>query len=256
MLALQHGHYRPDQVIRTSVIEPYDIQRYSPVEVARHTIDPFIYGVREPGPAVAPAPSAEAVANAAAAVAESWAGGNAATVSVGGFSVKVTPDTPSPGGLVGQVIAAAHGIRTGRPVVVHSSGTKSVIVQARPGSKVIARGKGVTVKATPGPSAVVRPAAPQASAPGHVTVKAHPGAYPSQYQNLTTAAAQGRSGSMGPVMPGYVPPNLDRRVVPNWFDAGRAAVSQGAQGRGASEGVPAVVSSAASQVASLRRLGI
>jgi hypothetical protein len=53
MITLQHGHYRPDAVTRTSVVEPYDIRQVSPVDVARGTINPFIYGIRAPG-AMAP----------------------------------------------------------------------------------------------------------------------------------------------------------------------------------------------------------
>lgn len=256
MLSLQHGHYRPDAVERTGVIEPYDVQRYNPVDVARHTIDPFIQGVRAPGPAVAPQPSAEAIANAAAGVAESWASGKVATVHIGAFSVQVSPDQPSQGGLVGKIVETARGIRAGKSVLVESPGSKSCIVKARRGSRVIATGRGVAVKASPGPSATVTPAEPTSSQNSMaLEVKSGP-TYPSTYQDLTAVAAQGPSGKAGPYGPRYNPPLLDRRMVPSWTAAGRNAIEQGADGYGAQRGVPAVVSQVQSQVATLRRTGI
>src|SRR5271154_2998050 len=48
------NEYRPDFVYRTGVIEPWDINAYDPVAVARATIDPFVYGIRAMGPPAAP----------------------------------------------------------------------------------------------------------------------------------------------------------------------------------------------------------
>lgn len=124
----QHGHYRPDMVTRTSVIEPYDIQQVDPVEVARHTIDPFIYGVRAPGPAVAEEPSATAIAYAAAAVVQAWREGKSARVRIGNFTVKVSAADPVPGGLVGKILNAAHGAMNGRPVLVRAQGSRPAII--------------------------------------------------------------------------------------------------------------------------------
>jgi hypothetical protein len=256
MLTLQHGHYRPDGVERTGVIEPYDIQRYSPVDVARHTIDPFINGVRPPGPAVAPTPSAEAIANAASAVADSWAQGKTATIHIGAFAVKVAENQPAQGGIVGQIVLAARGLRTGRSVLVQSPGTKSVIMKARPGSQVIATDKGVAVKATPGPSANIAPAASSATTNSNsVAVSVGP-SYPSTYDDLTTAADSVPAPQPGPFGPSYAAPQLRRRKVASWPAAGRAAIEAGAVAYGSQNGVPDVVSSSASQVASLQKIGI
>lgn len=49
----QPSSWRPDRVYDTGVIQPFPIQNQNPVEMARHTIDPFIGDVRGRGPAVA-----------------------------------------------------------------------------------------------------------------------------------------------------------------------------------------------------------
>ncbi len=47
---MQHSIlYRPDEVIRTGVIQPFNVVSQSPVKFARHEIDPFIRALRPEG---------------------------------------------------------------------------------------------------------------------------------------------------------------------------------------------------------------
>ena len=45
---------RPDDVYDTGVIQPYGVRAVSPVDRARHTIDPFIRAIRPAGSGMAP----------------------------------------------------------------------------------------------------------------------------------------------------------------------------------------------------------
>src|SRR3990172_4338804 len=96
IIATQHGgHMRPDMVWDTGVWEPYPIRQRNPVDIARHTIDPFIGAVRPMAVNVF-APSPEQVAQACVAVAEQFRQGRPAGVRIGRQVVVVdTSSVPS-----------------------------------------------------------------------------------------------------------------------------------------------------------------
>lgn len=255
-MSLQHGHYRPDMVIRTAVVEPYDIQNVPPVEAARHTIDPFIYGIRPPGPSIELQPSAATIAHAAAAVAQAFAAGKSAEVRVGLARVTVKPDGQVPGGIVGQIVQCARGLMTGRPVLVESTGSKPVVAQASGGS-VVVRDKttGRQAPATP-PTAVASPAVQKDPGAGSasVTMKGL-GSY-DERQVLVRMSHIGPTYSSGQVtMPQYAPVGLNRRVVPNPYQAGRAAMDAAAKAYPYDSSARALINGTRRLVGSLRRVG-
>jgi hypothetical protein len=149
-----HGwHMRPDVVIRTGIIEPFWTRVVSPVDVARHAIDPFIESVRPRGPAVAPSPAPEKVAAAAVKVAEQFDKGKDAVVRVGAEAVKVTATGPAPGGLIGAIVKAAQGLARGKSVGVRIGAQRVIIRDHRkPGGKP----ERVIVRAPIGAPPVVR----------------------------------------------------------------------------------------------------
>jgi hypothetical protein len=107
-------HWRPDQITRTGVIEPMWIRQVSPVDMATHTIDPFIESVRGAGPAVSPYPSPEDIAYAAGKLAQQFRQGKQAVVCIGTSKIKVSASTPPGGGIVGTITSAAQQLaRTG-----------------------------------------------------------------------------------------------------------------------------------------------
>jgi len=124
-----HGwHMRPDVVIRTGIIEPMWTRVVSPVDVARHTIDPFIESVRGPGQAVAPTPAPEDVAQAAVKVAEHFEQGKDAVLRIGDDAVRVSPNQPPAPGLIGAIVRAAQGLARGKSVAVRV-GSQRVIIR-------------------------------------------------------------------------------------------------------------------------------
>lgn len=62
MLTVIHSHYRPDAVTRTGVIEPWDIARRNPVDMAQQVVDAFTSAVRPNGPGIFPSPAMRAAA--------------------------------------------------------------------------------------------------------------------------------------------------------------------------------------------------
>jgi hypothetical protein len=150
--AAQHAqmHWRPDAVIKTSVIEPMWIRQVSPVDMARHTIDPFIASVRGPGPAVSPYPSPEDVAYAAGKLAQLFARGRKGIVCMGAEKITVAPDQLPIGGVVGLIVQAAQELARGGRVAIQIGG-RQLIVCAPPGGEP-------QVTSTPTP-----PAAPAAA---------------------------------------------------------------------------------------------
>jgi len=159
--------YRPDAVTRTGVPAPYGIRFVDPVEVARHTIDPFILGIRPMGPTVAPRPTATMVAQAAGKLASEISNGKSVKVAADGVVRVVSPaEMKQPAqapesGVVGQVMAAARSLLAGRPVLVRAAGSLPAI--ARPSEALIAK---ATAESAAAPAAAITaaPLVPQTSA--------------------------------------------------------------------------------------------
>lgn len=161
MINWRSGRYmppRPDAVIRSSIIEPYFIQQISPVEAARHTIDPFIYGIRPPGPSVEPELTPMQIVHAAAGVADRLASGNGATVSVGAEQMTVQPSQGCPEympGPIGKIFrAAAKMLRREKFTVATSQGA----VQATPASQAGGMAAQMAAGRVPGPPMSTGPA--------------------------------------------------------------------------------------------------
>jgi hypothetical protein len=129
-------HWRPDAVTKTGVIQPMWIRQLSPVDMARHTIDPFIASVRGPGPAVNPSPSPEDVAYAAGALAKQFRQGKGATIAVGTDKVKVTPTTQC-GGIVGVLAQAARELAKGGTVAIEFGGRRVIVCNSGPGGSPV-----------------------------------------------------------------------------------------------------------------------
>jgi len=124
-------HWRPDAITRTGVIEPMWVRQVSPVDMARHTIDPFIASVRGRGPAVAPYPSPEDVAYAAGKLAQLFARGKSGTVCMGTEKITVGPNQPPMGGIVGTIVQAAQELQRGGSVTIQV-GARRVVVCGGP----------------------------------------------------------------------------------------------------------------------------
>lgn len=121
-------HWRPDAVMKTGVIEPMWVRQVSPVDMARHTIDPFIDAVRGRGPAVSPSPQPEQIATAAAKVAQQFRDGKDAVIAVGVDKVRVTPDNASSiGGVVGLIAQAAQKLARGETVSIEAMGRRLIV---------------------------------------------------------------------------------------------------------------------------------
>lgn len=121
-------HWRPDFVMKTGVIEPMWIRQVNPVDMARHTIDPFIASVRGPGPAVSPSPQPEQIAGAAGQVAKAFAKGQPAVIAVGLDRVKVAPgDGARIGGVIGLIVQAAERLARGEAVAIDLMGRRLIV---------------------------------------------------------------------------------------------------------------------------------
>jgi hypothetical protein len=140
---------RPDSVIRTSVIQPMWTRFISPVDIARHTIDPFIASVRGPGPQVVPTPDPNSIAAAAQQVASHFTNGQSATINVGGQSVTVSMTTPASGGLIGVITQAAQQLASGQAVAIQVGPYKVIVL---PGDDSSANGTSSNTDATSGVS--------------------------------------------------------------------------------------------------------
>lgn len=151
-------HWRPDAITRTSVIEPMWIRQLSPVDMATHTIDPFIASVRGAGPAVSPYPAPEDIAYAAGKVAQQFRRGQAAVICMGTSKIRVAPNTPPGGGVVGTITAAAQQLAKGSPVAIQI-GIRRVIVCNGPGGE---------------PSVTVAPPAPAMPGPAPIAATGKP----------------------------------------------------------------------------------
>ena len=119
---------RADRVIATGVIEPYWTRFISPVDIARHAIDPFIASVRGPGPQVVPTPDPNSIAAAAQQVASHFSNGQSATISVGGQNFTVSINTPAQGGLVGVITQAAQQLANGQAVGIQVGPYKVIVM--------------------------------------------------------------------------------------------------------------------------------
>lgn len=120
-------HWRPDAITRTGVIEPMWVRQVSPVDMARHTIDPFIASVRGRGPAVSPYPSPEDVAYAAGKLAKEFARGRTAVVCMGTEKITVGPNQPPMGGIVGTIVQAAQELQRGGSVTIQIGGRRVIV---------------------------------------------------------------------------------------------------------------------------------
>lgn len=129
------AHWRPDAITRTGVIEPMWIRQVSPVDMARHTIDPFIESVRGRGPAVSPYPSPEDVAYAAGKLAQLFARGKSGTVCMGTEKITVDPDQPPQGGIVGTITQAAQELARGGTVTIQIGSRRAIVCNNAPGGE-------------------------------------------------------------------------------------------------------------------------
>jgi hypothetical protein len=100
----------------------------SPVDIARHTIDPFIASVRGPGPQVVPTPDPNSIAAAAQQVASHFTNGQSATINVGSQSVTVSMTTPASGGLIGVITQAAQQLASGQAVAIQVGPYKVIVL--------------------------------------------------------------------------------------------------------------------------------
>ncbi len=119
-------HWRPDAITRTGVIQPMWVRQQSPVNMATHTIDPFLASVRGRGPAVNPGPSPEDIAYAAGQLASQFAQGKSAVVSIGMDKVTVSPGVAYQG-IIGVICNAAMQIANGRPAAIEVNGRRVII---------------------------------------------------------------------------------------------------------------------------------
>lgn len=188
-------HWRPDAVTRTGVIEPMWVRQVSPVDMARHTIDPFIASVRGRGPAVSPYPSPEDVAYAAGKLAKEFARGKTAVVCMGTEKITVGPNQPPMGGIVGTIVQAAQELARGGTVTIQI-GARRVVVCGGPGGEPQVTPAG----AAPASSVPVRSEQQAAKAPSGpaATATASP----------TAATAAPKSGWGAPMYAPTVLPNI------------------------------------------------
>src|SRR3990172_1477869 len=137
--ASQHAsmHWRPDAITRTGVIEPMWVRQVSPVDMATHTIDPFIASVRGAGPAVSPYPSPEDVAYVAGKLAQEFMRGRSAVVCLGTEKIKVSAATPPGGGIVGTITAAAQELARGGTVTIQIGSRAVVVCNIGPGREPV-----------------------------------------------------------------------------------------------------------------------
>jgi len=134
-------HLRPDAVIRTGVIQPFWTRVLSPVEIARHTIDPFIASVRGPGPAVAPTPDPQTIAQAASRVADQFRKGESAIVQIDDAKVRVHPDQAPGNGIIGAVVKAAQAVANGLPVTIKHGPQQSFLASPHEESNMYGFGR-------------------------------------------------------------------------------------------------------------------
>ena len=139
MLVSQHAsmHWRPDAITRTGVIEPMWIRQVSPVDMARHTIDPFIASVRGAGPAVSPYPAPEDIAYVAAKLAKAFAQGRGAIICLGAQKIAVYPNTPAAGGIVGTITAAAKKLSRGGTASIQVGSRRVIVCNSGPGGEPV-----------------------------------------------------------------------------------------------------------------------
>ena len=181
--AAQHVdmHWRPDAITRTGVIQPMWIRQVSPVDMATHTIDPFIASVRGRGPAVSPYPSPEDVAYAAGKLAQLFARGQSGVVCLGTEKIKVDAQTPPGGGIVGTIVQAAQELARGGTVKIQI-GPRSVIV----------------CNSGPGGEPAIAPAAPQAPSGQAASMNVRPDQQPKSGFGFPLLAPTTLPSSPGP----------------------------------------------------------
>jgi hypothetical protein len=182
-------HWRPDAITRTGVIEPMFVRQVSPVDMARHTIDPFIASVRGAGPAVSPYPSPEDVAYAAGKLAQQFRQGKNAVVCMGTEKITVGPHQPPMGGIVGTITQAAQELARGGTVTIQIGARRVVVCNSGPGG-------------TP----QIAPAAPASATPASVPVRpdqAQPVAAQAQAQAAQAQAQANAAHAAHPMHPAH-----------------------------------------------------
>jgi len=150
-------HWRPDAITRTGVIEPMWIRQLSPVDAATHTIDPFIASVRGRGPAVSPYPSPEDVAYAAGKLAQLFARGQTGVVCAGTEKIKVGPQTPRGGGIVGTITAAAQELARGGTVSIQIGSRRVIVCNSGPGGEPVVQATAPAVPSAQATEVSTRP---------------------------------------------------------------------------------------------------
>lgn len=177
-------HWRPDAVIDTSVIQPMWIRQVSPVDMATHTIDPFIRSVRGMGPAVSPYPAPEDIAYAAGKLAQQFAQGKSAVICAGTEKIKVTPQTPPGGGIVGTITQAAQRLAKGETVAIQIGIRRVVVCNGGPGGEPVVSLAPPAHAAMPGPIAQMK-----TLAPGKSEMSTRPTPMTMEQQQKASAAA-------------------------------------------------------------------
>lgn len=169
-------HWRPDAITSTSVIQPMWIRQLSPVDMATHTVDPFVTSVRGRGPAVSPYPSPEDVAYAAGKLAQLFARGQTGVVCMGTEKIRVGPSTPPSGGIVGIITQAAQQLARGGTVKVQIGPRAVMVCNSGPGGEpniapaanaASAQSSSMTVGPTSG-LGQMQEVLPKVPPPGHV----------------------------------------------------------------------------------------
>jgi hypothetical protein len=173
------AHWRPDAITRTGVIEPMWIRQVSPVDMARHTIDPFIASVRGAGPAVSPYPSPEDVAYAAGKLAQLFARGKTGTVCMGTSKITVGPNTPPGGGIVGTITQAAQELARGGTVTIQIGARRVIVCNSGPGGE---------------PQVAPAGGAPAASIPVRAEQQTKPAQFGAPMMATTVLPKQNRAG--------------------------------------------------------------
>lgn len=189
--------WRPDAITRTGVVQPMWIRQLSPVDAATHTIDPFIASVRGQGPAVSPYPAPEDVAYAAGKLAQLFARGKHGVVCAGTEKIKVGPQTPPGGGIVGTIVAAAQELARGGTVSIQFGSRRVIVCNSGPG------GEPVVAPAAPTPT----PAPAAGTAAKAAEVPTRPTPLPADQQKKATF---GQAPTMAPLLAPTVLPGVPR----------------------------------------------
>ena len=127
---------RADRIMRTGVTEPnltVRSNRYRPIVAGPQAVTvtpPQGRALGRRAPQGKPGPLAQKIGNAIRTIAARFAKGQPVRMARGASSIVAHPGKPTPGGIAGQLVAAAKAVVAGRPVVVK---TPSGIDRIMPG---------------------------------------------------------------------------------------------------------------------------